>query len=48
MANQGDLATYKSDSAAEVKQQPYLSIFVQQLATAEGPAREPRVYPARH
>jgi multiple sugar transport system substrate-binding protein len=35
MADQGDLATYKSDSAAEVKQQPYLSIFVQQLATAK-------------
>jgi multiple sugar transport system substrate-binding protein len=35
MANQGDLATYKSDSAAEIKQQPYLSTFVQQLATAE-------------
>jgi multiple sugar transport system substrate-binding protein len=35
MANQGDLATYKSDSAAEVKQQPYLSTFVQQLGTAE-------------
>ena len=35
MANQGDLATYKSDSAAEVKQQPYLSTFVQQLETAE-------------
>ena len=35
MANQGDLATYKSDSAAEIKAQPYLNIFVQQLATAE-------------
>jgi multiple sugar transport system substrate-binding protein len=35
MANQGDLATYKSDAAAEIKQQPYLSTFVQQLATAE-------------
>jgi multiple sugar transport system substrate-binding protein len=35
MANQGDLATYKSDSAAEIKQQPYLNIFVQQLETAK-------------
>ena len=35
MANQGDLATYKTDSVAEIKQQPYLNIFVQQLATAE-------------
>ena len=35
MANQGDLATYKSDATAEVKAQPYLGIFVQQLATAE-------------
>jgi multiple sugar transport system substrate-binding protein len=35
MANQGDMATYKSDAAAETKAQPYLSIFVQQLATAE-------------
>jgi multiple sugar transport system substrate-binding protein len=34
MANQGDLAAYKADAAAEVKQQPYLSIFVQQLLTA--------------
>ncbi|MCU1489118.1 MAG: hypothetical protein JWM85_523, partial [Acidimicrobiaceae bacterium] len=34
MANQGDLAGYSTDSAAEVKQQPYLKIFVQQLATA--------------
>lgn len=35
MANQGDLATYKSDSAGEVRQQPYLSTFVQQLETAK-------------
>ena len=35
MANQGDLATYKSDSATEIKQQPYLGTFVQQLGTAE-------------
>jgi multiple sugar transport system substrate-binding protein len=35
MANQGDLATYKSDSTGEVKQQPYLGTFVQQLETAE-------------
>ena len=34
MANQGDLAGYKTDSAAEIKAQPFLSIFVQQLATA--------------
>jgi multiple sugar transport system substrate-binding protein len=34
MANQGDLAAYKADAAPEVKQQPYLSIFVQQLLTA--------------
>ncbi len=35
MANQGDLAGYTTDSAAEVKAQPYLSIFVQQLHTAK-------------
>jgi multiple sugar transport system substrate-binding protein len=35
MANQGDLAGYSTDSAAEVKQQPYLKIFVQQLKTAK-------------
>ncbi len=35
MANQGDLATYKSDSAPEIKAQPYLGTFVQQLGTAE-------------
>ncbi|MGA3218495.1 MAG: extracellular solute-binding protein [Acidimicrobiales bacterium] len=34
MANQGDLAGYTTDSAAEIKAQPFLSIFVQQLATA--------------
>jgi multiple sugar transport system substrate-binding protein len=34
MANQGDLAGYSTDSAAEIKAQPFLSIFVQQLATA--------------
>jgi multiple sugar transport system substrate-binding protein len=34
MANQGDLSGYKTDSAAEVKAQPYLNIFVQQLLTA--------------
>ena len=34
MANQGDLAGYKTDSAAEVAAQPFLNIFVQQLATA--------------
>jgi multiple sugar transport system substrate-binding protein len=34
MANQGDLAGYKTDSAAEIKAQPFLNIFVQQLATA--------------
>ena len=35
MANQGDLAGYATDSAAEIKAQPFLSIFVQQLATAK-------------
>jgi multiple sugar transport system substrate-binding protein len=34
MADQGDLAGYKTDSAAEIKAQPYLKIFVQQLDTA--------------
>ncbi|MDA8266607.1 MAG: extracellular solute-binding protein, partial [Actinomycetota bacterium] len=31
MASQGDLATYSTDSAAEVKATPYLKIFVKQL-----------------
>jgi multiple sugar transport system substrate-binding protein len=35
MANQGDLAGYKTDTAAEVKAQPYLKVFTQQLLTAE-------------
>ncbi|HUB68941.1 MAG TPA: extracellular solute-binding protein [Acidimicrobiales bacterium] len=34
MANQGDLAGYSTDSAAEVAAQPYLNLFVQQLKTA--------------
>ena len=35
MANQGDLAGYETDTAAEVKAQPYLKVFTQQLLTAE-------------
>ncbi len=35
MANQGDLAGYAPDIAAEVKAQPYLKVFTQQLLTAE-------------
>lgn len=35
MAEQGDLAAYKTDAAAEVKAQPYLKIFTQQLLTAK-------------
>ncbi len=35
MADQGDLAGYTTDSAAEIKAQPFLSIFVQQLETAK-------------
>jgi multiple sugar transport system substrate-binding protein len=34
MANQGDLAGYTTDSAAEVQAQPFLNLFVQQLKTA--------------
>lgn len=34
MAKQGDLATYKSDAAPEVKATPYLKIFTEQLLTA--------------
>lgn len=35
MAEQGDLAAYKTDAAAEVKAQPYLKIFTEQLLNAE-------------
>jgi multiple sugar transport system substrate-binding protein len=35
MANQGDMTGYTTDQPKEVKQQPYLSIFAQQLKTAE-------------
>lgn len=35
MAEQGDLAAYKSDAAAEVKAEPYLKIFTEQLQTAQ-------------
>jgi len=34
MADQGDMAAYKTDTAAEVKAQPYLKVFAQQLLTA--------------
>jgi multiple sugar transport system substrate-binding protein len=35
MAEQGDLATYKTDLAAEVRAKPYLKVFNEQLLTAE-------------
>ena len=34
MADQGDMAGYKSDAAAEVKAKPYYGIFAKQLLTA--------------
>jgi multiple sugar transport system substrate-binding protein len=34
MADQGDMAGYKADAAAEVKANPYFGIFAQQLLTA--------------
>ena len=34
MADQGDMAGYKSDAAAEVKANPYYGIFAKQLLTA--------------
>jgi len=39
MADLGDMTGYTADQPKEVKQQPYLSIFAQQLKTAE--ARPP-------
>jgi maltose-binding protein MalE len=35
MASVGDMAAYKTDAAAEVKQTPYLTLFAKQLLTAQ-------------
>lgn len=35
MAEQGDMTAYEPDAAAEVKAEPYLKVFAQQLLTAE-------------